>query len=74
MLLRMPAKMYCYVPVVIQWSTVIKQLPQMGNTVWPQQFCEVSEIRRLLAFFRNESIVLAESYGGANIKDASLRY
>ena len=38
------------------------------------QLCEVGEIRHLLAFVRNESGVLVESYGGVNIKNASLQY
>ena len=33
-----------------------------------------SEIRHLLVFVRNESSVLAESYGSVNIKNTSLQY
>ena len=39
-----------------------------------KQLWEDSEIRHLLAFVRNESGVLAESYNRVNIKNASLQY
>ena len=43
-------------------------------TQFCEQLCKDSEIWHLLAFVRNKSGVLAESYGGVNIKNASLRY
>ena len=47
---------------------------EYGITQLCEQFCEEGEIWHLLAFVRNESGVLVESYGGVNIKDASLQY
>ena len=47
---------------------------EYGITQFCKQLCEEGEIRHLLAFVRNESGVLAESYGGVNIKNASLQY
>ena len=39
-----------------------------------EQLCEDNEIRHLLAFVRNESGILAESYGSVNIKNVPLQY
>ena len=60
----------------IWWSPVIKRLTNRedGIAQFYEQFCEDNEIRHLLAFVRNKSSVLAESYGRVNIKNASLQY
>ena len=47
---------------------------EYGITQFCKQFCEEGEIQHLLVFVRNESGILAESYGSVNIKNASLQY
>ena len=47
---------------------------EYGITQFCEQLCEDGEIWHLLAFVRTESGELAESYGGVNIKTASLPY
>ena len=47
---------------------------EYGITQFCAQLCEEGEIRHLLAFVRNKSGVLVESYGDVNIKNASLQY
>ena len=47
---------------------------EYGITQFCAQLCEEGEIRHLLALVRNESGVLVESYGGVNMKNASLQY
>ena len=45
---------------------------EYGITQFCKQLCKDSEIQHLVAFVRNESSIVAESYGHANIKNASL--
>ena len=61
-------------PMGIGWLTMIKQLLQMGNTI--HDIILQTALWRWwnLAFVRNDSGVLVESYGHVNIKSASLQY
>ena len=47
---------------------------EYGITQFWEQLCKEGEIQHILAFVRNESGVLAESYGYVHIKKASLHY